>query len=726
MSEPLKILLLQDSSTEAEMIITVLKRSGLDFKWRLAGDKASFFLALDVFQPHVVLAANSLLHFTAMDALKIIREQSLYIAFILTGTVSEDFARDLINQGADNYIFKDKLSRLPAAIEAALRLKKTEKEKLEDQQKLVQSEEKYRTLVERISDGFIAVDRDWRYTYVNRKIGEMIQRDPQSLIGKHIWEEFPDAVGSPTYSAFLEAMREQHYVCNVDYFEPLDLWQENHIYPSPDGLSVFIRDITESKRAAQELQTLKDRLFFHIERSPLAFIEWDEELKVKSWSLRAQEIFGWTEYEVIAGGKNDFCGETFSVLYNIVQLLIKGEVKSQSAQCQNYTKDGRLIWCEWFNSISKDSDGRVTVMSLVQDITERKKSEEQLKKSEMRLKEAQTITHLGNWELDLVNNTQVWSDELYMVFGLNKEDVAPSRELFLSLIHPDDVDYIKSQFVNSYYLYISGVNFRFIRGDGAIRYGQAQWKIEYDEAGKGQRLYGILQDITKQKEAELELKSTNEELRNLSSHLQNIREEERIHIAREIHDELGQQLTGLKMNISLLLRKLPGEEVVKQKLTEIIEQIDETIKSVRRISTSLRPSILDDLGLIAALEWHSREIEKRSEITVNFNADIQEPDLPVPSATGIFRIYQEILTNAVRHANAHTINSNLLQKNGYLLLRVEDDGQGMDLSEPKTKKTLGLLGIKERTFLLGGRFDLQSQPGLGTVISIWIPVAAEH
>jgi signal transduction histidine kinase len=153
----------------------------------------------------------------------------------------------------------------------------------------------------------------------------------------------------------------------------------------------------------------------------------------------------------------------------------------------------------------------------------------------------------------------------------------------------------------------------------------------------------------------------------------------------------------------------------------MIDLVDETVKSVRRISSNLRPSILDDLGLIAALEWHSQEVEKRAEIRVSFHADMTEPELPVAIATGIFRIYQEALTNAVRHANAHEINSSLRLKDNCLILKVKDDGRGMDLAVTATKKTLGLIGIKERTFVLGGKYHLKSEPGKGTEIQVSVP-----
>lgn len=726
MGEALKILLLEDNITDAELILRVLRSSEMRFQYQLATDKHSFMLQMRRFQPDVVLADNSLPQFSAGEALAFTRQDFMHTALILvTGTVSEEFAASIIKMGADDYVLKDRLQRLPAAVEAAVRHRQVEKEKLESRQKLIESEERYRILVERISDGFIALDKEWRYTYANKKIGEMTHRDPQSLIGKYIWQEFPDAVGTETYRAFVKAMEEQQYVLNIDHYPPLSLWQENHIYPSPDGLSVFIRDITHSKRSEQELQSLKDRLYFHIENSPLGFIEWDEGLAVKLWSPQAQKIFGYTEEEVVAQTMKVISGELGQVLAGLKDGLVQGQVRNNNIQLKHVAKNNRLVYCQWFNSAVKDRGGNVTFMSLVLDVTERKMAEDNLKINELRLKEAQAITHISHWEVDLNSEAQIWSDEMYRILGLDKNEVSPTRELFMSLIHPGDFEELNTKISEAYYyLKSSGANFRFIRPDGSIRHGRSEWRVEYDENQKPARLYGIFQDITEAKEAEIELRNTNEELHTLSQHLQSVREEERIHIAREIHDELGQQLTGLKMNIAWLHKTLKtANDLVKEKLAGAIELIDETVKSVRRISASLRPSMLDDLGLLAALEWHSKEVEKRSEIKVNFEAPVQEPELSIAAATGIFRIFQELLTNAVRHANAHLINATLQLKGDVLLLVVADDGAGMDLSAGRAKKTLGLLGIKERTFLLGGKFDLQSQPGKGTVVTISIPLS---
>jgi PAS domain S-box-containing protein len=233
----------------------------------------------------------------------------------------------------------------------------------------------------------------------------------------------------------------------------------------------------------------------------------------------------------------------------------------------------------------------------------------------------------------------------------------------------------------------------------------------------------IARDITERREAEEKLHHSYENLRDLASHLQNIREEERIQIARDIHDELGQQLTGLKMDFTWLIKKIVvKDDVIEEKINEMIRLIDETIISVRRISANLRPNILDDLGLVTALQWHSAEVEKRFGIKINFVSEFDVVEVPVAIATGLFRIYQEALTNAVRHANAHEVSGTLQMVNNKIILQIQDDGKGIDLDNDLKKKSFGLLGIKERAFVMGGQYELKSSPGKGTQILVSVPV----
>ncbi len=217
----------------------------------------------------------------------------------------------------------------------------------------------------------------------------------------------------------------------------------------------------------------------------------------------------------------------------------------------------------------------------------------------------------------------------------------------------------------------------------------------------------------------------NELLRELTFHLQNIREEERASMAREVHDELGQQITCIKMDVSWLLKRIKTDDPQEQeKMKAIPELLDHTSTTVRKIATELRPSILDDFGLIDALEWQGREFEKRSGISVQFSSAVSETTTLGQSInTAIFRIYQESLTNVARHAAATSVAVNIsLQDGDKLLLTITDNGKGFDVTGIGHKKTLGLLGMKERTTMIGGKYEITSNPGTGTTITVTAPI----
>ena len=327
-------------------------------------------------------------------------------------------------------------------------------------------------IFDRITDGFIALDKQFNYIYANRQIGKMTGMDPGSLIGRNVWEVFPDAVGSATYHAFVRAMQEQRYIRNTDHFPQLNLWQENHIYPSPEGLSVFIRDISE------------------------------------------------------------------------------------------------------------------------------------------------------------------------------------------------------------------------------------------------------------QKEAENKLRKSYLELRALAARLQTVREEEQRRIALEIHDQLGQQATGLKMDISWLKKKLStftDPVNIQHKLSEISDQLDETIVTIRRISAELHPSILENLGILAAISWQSEEFEKRYSIPVHLHIIQEELRPGRQTALGLYRIYQECLTNIARHAEASEVHITIYAPEKMITLEIEDNGKGFD---PKalTRASLGLTGMRERALMMNGSLEIQSRPGKGTTIIVTVPI----
>ncbi len=221
--------------------------------------------------------------------------------------------------------------------------------------------------------------------------------------------------------------------------------------------------------------------------------------------------------------------------------------------------------------------------------------------------------------------------------------------------------------------------------------------------------------------AEIQLQQSHDELRQLASHLQNVREEEQTRIAREIHDQLGQEMTGLKMDVAWLKKATAPDQVAfLKKLQEMSDLLDISIQSVRKIASNLRPSILDDFGLEAALQWQSNEFEKRFSIPVKLETNGNEPAIPPDTATGLFRLFQESLTNVARHANASQVKASLDINGDKIMMKISDNGKGFDVSKPRTK-SLGLLGMKERTLMLKGKLDIESKPGEGTSVTITVP-----
>jgi signal transduction histidine kinase len=257
---------------------------------------------------------------------------------------------------------------------------------------------------------------------------------------------------------------------------------------------------------------------------------------------------------------------------------------------------------------------------------------------------------------------------------------------------------------------------------GAVIYCEWHNSVLRDEHANIITILSLVHDVTERRKAEETLNRSYEEIRKLTNHLQNIREEERSHIAREIHDELGQQLTVLKMNILGLNKKLSSADAtVHEKIGEIIDLLDTAVGSVRRISSELRPNLLHNLGLVAAIEWQLKEFEKGSGIKTVLIEPAEEPKITDPVKNGLFRIFQESLTNAGRHANATKIIVSLEQRNGHLILTIEDNGQGFEKEKIGAKQTLGILGMKERCLMMGGNFEIRSVTAKGTSVMAVIP-----
>lgn len=230
-------------------------------------------------------------------------------------------------------------------------------------------------------------------------------------------------------------------------------------------------------------------------------------------------------------------------------------------------------------------------------------------------------------------------------------------------------------------------------------------------------------EIIERRQVEEQLQRSREQLRGLARHLQSVREVERERIAREIHDELAQALTAMKIDLSWLQGRLAEDQAPMVEKTEAMSKlIDTTMGTVRRICTALRPAILDDLGLIAAIKWQAQEFETRTGIECRLTLPAEDIKLDRSRSTSIFRVFQETLTNVARHANATKVNVALSVEAESLILKVRDNGRGITESEIYDARSLGLLGMRERVLLLSGEFHIRGLQRKGTTVTVRVPL----
>lgn len=263
------------------------------------------------------------------------------------------------------------------------------------------------------------------------------------------------------------------------------------------------------------------------------------------------------------------------------------------------------------------------------------------------------------------------------------------------------------------------------RLDGSPMRIEGDYIVIYDDRGRIAGHFGIQRDVTDRHLANQQIRASRQQLRALASRLQEVREEERTGIAREIHDELGQALTGLKLDISWMKHRLPRDHEVIAECASIIERIDQTISAVRRIATELRPSVLDQLGLEAALEWQGQEFATRTGIEVVMELCADGTPIPDDIGSSAFRILQESLTNVARHAKATQVVMRMVQTGTRLTLEVRDDGVGLPPERLEETTSLGLIGMRERALACGGTLTITAGTDGGTTVLLSVPLGSE-
>jgi PAS domain S-box-containing protein len=383
------------------------------------------------------------------------------------------------------------------------------------------------------------------------------------------------------------------------------------------------------------------------------------------------------------------------------------------------TKDGRVKWImETVKSIKYQ--GQRAVLGNSMNTTEQKEARSRLE--ELEALESSILDAIPHAVIGLHNRVFIFANNaVEQVFGWRPEELIGKN---VRLLYRNEEDY--HEIAHRFYTALEtrrtySTEFPARRKDG----GEILCMMKASRIGevlRERRIVVTYEDITERKRAQQDLEKSREQLRNLSLHLQSIREEERTRIAREIHDELGQALTALKMDIAWMGTRLSGiSDALFKKTDSMSKIIDSTIDTVHRISADLRPGLLDDLGLVAAMEWQTQDFQRRFGLPCRADLSIDDEGIDRQLATAIFRILQETLTNVVRHADASEVSVRLSERHNILKLEVTDNGRGATQEQIEDPRSFGLIGMRERVHPWGGAVVIEGKPNRGTRVIVSLP-----
>lgn len=344
---------------------------------------------------------------------------------------------------------------------------------------------------------------------------------------------------------------------------------------------------------------------------------------------------------------------------------------------------------------------------------------------------ARAVIH-AIWDWDLKTNHIWWSDGFRQLFGYSEEEDVSTLGFWDSQLHPED----RRRAMDSLQAAAQGrggpwsCHYRFRRKDGSYAHVQDSGFVIRDQAGQPCRMIGGMRDVTERMEEQAQLEQSRRQLRALSARLQSLREEERSRISREIHDELGQYLTALKMDLRWLEKRIgaggddPAMLAALNKIVEAGAVVDKSIISVQEIASQLRPGTLDNLGLAPALRHEASKFQERTGVVCDLELPEESLTLSPETSTTVFRIFQETLTNVARHAHATRLKVCLRQDGQYLRLEVEDNGRGISPKQMDSPRALGILGMKERASVLGGQLTIEKGSEVGTRVVLHLPLVA--
>lgn len=710
----LKILIIEDNPADAELLQRFLRKEGLQFESIVAQDKASFLHALDTQTFNLVLSDNSLYQFDATEAVQIIRNRLPDIPFILiTGTINEESIVSILKLGIDDYILKDRLTRLPAAIEAAFKSKHAEKEKKLAEEELKRSEAKYRYLVERVSNGIYAMDTDWRILYMNRQAAQFFGCNAEELIGKKIWDEMPQLIGSAFYNAYHSAMVQQKEVHLEQYSTYFNKWVTVNAYPSPDGLVVYFRDTTSQKKAELEIQKKQQQYQTLIERVTDAFISVDKDFNYTFINQQAAELIRRDAASVI--GKNVW--EVFPDVIGSPTYHAFIRAMTEQVYVSNIDYYEPLdLWQE--NHIYPSPDG---LSVFIRNITGQKRSERAAQQSEEVRNLIMNSAMDAIISIDEKGKINFWNKRAETMFGWSFDEIK-DKTLTETIIPPKYGD--KHSKGIERYLETGKAH---IMGNvveiSAINRKKKEFPIELFiipvKTSSASFFCAFIRDISERKKMEKKLLSQQRAAaREITATALEAQEKERNALGQELHDNINQILAGTKLMLQFVDTDYEKHRVF---LTKGIENISKAIEENRKLAHEMVTPDLENENLVSLINSLAGDMFSLKGTQINILADnMEEGLLNKKHKLTLYRTVQEQFSNILKYAEANEVSVVLETADNLLTLKITDNGKGMDSTKKPTG--IGLKNIISRLSIYNGSVTVHSEPEKGFALHVELPL----
>ncbi|HTH66375.1 MAG TPA: PAS domain-containing sensor histidine kinase [Gemmatimonadales bacterium] len=454
-----------------------------------------------------------------------------------------------------------------------------------------------------------------------------------------------------------------------------------------------------------------------------AFILIDAIGIIRLWNRAAVAMFGWTEAAAVGQRLSEtIIPERYREQHELglVRYRATGEGKliNRRVEITARHRDGREFLVE-LTVAPIGHSGAPRFGAFLRDLSERQEMEEQLKFQSIILRNVRDSIVVA----DLEGRVQFWNRGAEALFGYSKEEMLGQS---VAILYTEPDGGVRLAEDRARILQGEDASGEWLRGrkDGSTVWIDSKRVVLRDGEGRAIGILGVARDVSERKRVSEELLASHEQLRELARRLRSVREQERTVMARQIHDELGQALSALHLDVAWLRARLANADVVlEEKARSMAVLIETSIGQVRALATELRPAVLDSLGLLAAIEWETQQFTRRTEIPCTLELPPDPPAVDADRSTDVFRVLQEALTNVARHARAHHVTVSLELRRGALHLRVRDDGRGITAAEIASPQALGLVGMRERALLWDGVVEWRADDAGGTVVDLRLPLA---